>query len=195
MSYYCFMPPKNFLDYSEVNLKFSKSVNQTNLESFLKLLDEVGLNNTIFSCGNGGSASTAEHFSADFSTGSARRGRGLRVECLSSNLSIISQVANDIDFSEIFSHQIRVGAREKDILVVFTASGNSKNLISALKAAKELGVTSVGFTGFDGGEVRRLCDLSIHTQTPFGEYGAVENIHLSLLHYLVDRFRAKSISV
>lgn len=183
------MVAETFHSYLDRVSKASMNVNQRNLNRLIEVLVNSGANSRIFVCGNGGSASTAEHFSADFGTGSKRIGRGLAVTCLSSNNSILTQIANDLDYSDIFATQIELEAKEGDLLVVFTASGNSPNVISAILQASRQGLTTVAFTGFDGGTVKERADISIHVETPIGEYGVVEDIHLSLTHYLAERFR------
>jgi D-sedoheptulose 7-phosphate isomerase len=94
-----------------------------------------------------------------------------------------------LDYSKIFAAQIELEAKEGDLLVVFTASGNSPNVISAISQASSQGLMTVAFTGFDGGMVKERVDIAIHVETPKGEYGLVEDIHLSLTHYLAERFR------
>lgn len=183
------MVAETFQSYIGRISKASINVNQEHLDRLLDVLVNSGANSRIFVCGNGGSASTAEYFSADFGTGSRRIGRGLAVTCLSSNTSILTQIANDLDYSNIFAAQIELEAKEGDLLVVFTASGNSPNVISAISQASRQGLTTVAFTGFDSGTVKERADISIHVETSIGEYGVVEDIHLSLTHYLAERFR------
>lgn len=180
---------ENFHSYIARMSEAASKVNQEPLDRLLHVLIDSVVNSRIFVCGNGGSASTAEHFSVDFTTGSRRFGRGLAVTCLSSNTSILTQIANDLDYSKIFAAQIELEAKEGDLLVVFTASGNSPNVISAISQASSQGLMTVAFTGFDGGTVKERVDIAIHVETPKGEYGLVEDIHLSLTHYLAERFR------
>lgn len=184
------MNKKTFTTYTKKLSESSSSVSQEVLELFLNFLIEFPKDSRIFVCGNGGSASTAEHFSADFATGSSRRGRGLSVSCLNSNHSILTQIANDFAYSEVFAQQLNLEAKEGDCLITFSASGNSINILSVISEAKNMKMKTVAFTGFDGGTARNLVDFPIHVETEIGAYGSVEDIHLALVHYLVERFRS-----
>ena len=100
------MSIKTFSTYIKEFSNSGSRVSQEVLDLFLNFLIDFPKESRIFVCGNGGSASTAEHFSADFSTGSSRRGRGLSVSCLNSNQSILTQIANDFTYSDIFTQQL-----------------------------------------------------------------------------------------
>lgn len=181
---------KTYKTYVKEFSDIGNRVSQENLDQVLGILIDFPKESRIFVCGNGGSASTAEHFSADFSTGSNRKGCGLAVSCLNSNISILTQIANDVGYKDVFAQQLNLEAKEGDILITFTASGNSSNILSAISEAKTRRMKTVAFTGFDGGATRQLVDHPIHVETEFGAYGLVEDIHLSLVHYLVERFRS-----
>lgn len=183
------MSIKTFNSYIKEFSNSGSRVSQEVLDLFLNFLIEFPKESRIFVCGNGGSASTAEHFSADFSTGSSRRGRGLSVSCLNSNHSILTQIANDFTYSDVFTQQLILEAEEGDCLITFSASGNSTNILSAISEAKNRRMKTAAFTGFDGGATKKQVDFPIHVETEIGAYGIVEDVHLSLVHYLVERFR------
>lgn len=139
--------------------------------------------NSIWIMGNGGSASTAEHFETDLSF--VRAGNTLsavKASALTSNSSLISAIANDIGFENIFSHQLRRKASAGDLCILISASGNSANLISAIEVSKSLGLISIGILGFDGGRIADLVEYSIFVKTEIGKYGPVEDIHLAICH-------------
>ena len=184
------MAKGTFTTYIKEFSDYGNRVSQEALDLFLNFLIEFPKESRIFVCGNGGSASTAEHFSADFSTGSRKRGRGLSISCLNSNNSIMTQIANDFTYSDVFAQQLILEAKEGDCLITFSASGNSANILSAISEAKNRGMKTAAFTGFDGGATRKQVDFSVHVETEIGAYGIVEDIHLSLVHYLVERFRS-----
>ena len=121
---------------------------------------------TIFWCGNGGSAANAIHIANDLHYGlgvnANRDGRGLKVEALPANSAVITCLANDTGYENIFSHQLRVKAKKDDLLIVLSGSGNSPNIINVLKEGNEIGMKSYGILGFDGGKCKSLATNSIH---------------------------------
>lgn len=119
----------------------------------------------LYLCGNGGSAGNAVHLANDFLFGAGRSlGVGVRVEALSSNSSVITCLGNDIGYDRIFSEQIRVKGCKDDVLIVLSGSGNSQNVINALRIGNELGLKTCALLGYDGGECKSLAKLPIHTQ-------------------------------
>ena len=101
---------------------------------------------------------------------------------LTDNHSIITAIANDFGYNEVFSRQLRIHGKECDLLVAISASGNSPNLIKAFKEAKSMGIHTVAITGFDGGKMKQIADDGIHIQTDLKEYGPAEDIHMILDH-------------
>lgn len=155
-----------------------------NISLIAEEIVNVILNNkSVWILGNGGSASTAEHFETDLSF--VRRGNSFpktRVTALTSNSSLISAISNDIGYEKIFSHQLFRKAVSGDLCILISASGNSENLINAVLAARKIGVKTVGFLGFDGGKLSGLVDSSIIVKTELGRYGPVEDMHLAICH-------------
>lgn len=137
----------------------------------------------VWLIGNGGSASTIEHFETDlnfirfplFDISS-------KVIALTSNSSLFSAAANDDSYSEVFAALIRKKTNQGDLLITVSASGNSPNIINAIKKAKELGLTTFSIIGFDGGKNLGLSDFEILIKSEIGEYEVVEDIHLSIFH-------------
>jgi D-sedoheptulose 7-phosphate isomerase len=158
-------------------------------ELFMKLLEIRRSDSTLFLAGNGGSASTSQHFAVDLGIGGLGRNSIIRSICLSDNQSSITALANDISFDSIFAAQLSVLGKDTDALMVISASGNSANLISAINQAKQMGIKTLGLLGFDGGELRGICDYSVLVETNKGEYGIVEDIHLSICHALTEALR------
>lgn len=139
----------------------------------------------IYFAGNGGSASTCGHFVNDLHAGSLRHGGGgFRLIDLTSNIASITALANDVGYDDIFSKQLEGNIEKGDALVVISASGNSRNLIKAVAYAKSQGARTIGLLGFDGGQLRSLCDLALTVSTPHGQYGPVEDIHLIINHLI-----------
>ena len=146
-------------------------------------------NGKIFVAGNGGSATTASHMVTDLGVGSLKHGRGIRAIGLADNQGIITATANDLAYEKVFSEQLRLLASKNDLILVFSASGNSKNLISAFGIAKQLDVQTIAITGFDGGELKKLADHSIHIPTSMGSYGVVEDVHSVVSHLITELIR------
>jgi D-sedoheptulose 7-phosphate isomerase len=109
-------------------------------------------------------------------------------------MGVISAISNDFGYEQIFSRQLEMLAQPGDVLVVITASGNSPNLVLALEWARAKSVSTIGLTGFDGGIVRQLADLSVHVISENGDYGVVEDAHLVACHMVAESLRATGIA-
>jgi D-sedoheptulose 7-phosphate isomerase len=117
----------------------------------------------VFFCGNGGSGGNANHLANDFLYALSKTpGSGLRVHSLSANPSVITCLANDEGYDQVFSLQLAVLARRGDVLITFSGSGNSPNILKALEEAKKIGMTSYAVLGFSGGKAKALADVPIH---------------------------------
>ena len=177
------------------------SIDCGRIEAFIQLLLEARESgNSVFFIGNGGSAATASHFANDLSIGT-RTGdnRPFRAISLTDNVAVMTALANDEGYDAMFIDQLKVHFSEGDSLVAISASGNSPNVIVAVEYVKSRGGTVVGLTGFDGGKLRQLSDISLHVATDKGEYGPVEDMHMIFDHLIgsyliaqVTRDRAKS---
>lgn len=146
----------------------------------------------VFIAGNGGSAATAEHFAVDLGVGSHIRAKekAINVIALTLNTAVLTALGNDLNFEFIFSKQLEVHCPSKDDLVLaISASGNSPNILHLLEMARSLKTTSCAMTGFDGGKAKSLADISIHIPTEWGEYGIVEDLHLSICHAITEILR------
>ena len=117
----------------------------------------------VFICGNGGSAANAAHLANDFLYGIDKpRSRGLRVTALPANTAVVTCLANDVGYDDIFALQLTALARRGDVLIALSGSGNSPNIVRALERAKEIGVTSFAVLGYSGGQALKLADHAIH---------------------------------
>ena len=148
---------------------------------------------TVFSCGNGGSASIANHFQCDHVKG-VRLGTGLltRVQSLSTNVEILSAIANDNGYENVFDFQLQSQARPGDVLVAVSSSGRSPNILRALEWCAEHGVDTVALTGFTGGPARELATVSIHVDS--SNYGVIEDAHQACMHLLAQYVRQSRMS-
>ncbi len=140
---------------------------------------------SLFICGNGGSAGNAIHLANDFLFGVAREsGLGLRVHALSANASVLTCLANDLGYDKIFSAQLAVQGRPGDILLVFSGSGNSANIVAALKQANAMGIKSYAVLAYDGGKCRQLANVAIHYAVDDMQIG--EDLQLIIGHMLMQ---------
>lgn len=134
-------------------------------------------------CGNGGSASTSDHFEVDLSLGVSPP---IPAISLSSNSSGITATGNDFSFEDVFARQITSFSSKNDLVVVISASGNSPNLLKAVQAAKALDLVTVGILGFDGGKLKSMVDLPVFVRTEIGDYGVAEDVHLAINHMVKE---------
>jgi D-sedoheptulose 7-phosphate isomerase len=141
----------------------------------------------VFVCGNGGSASTASHFAAGLSKeGSWGRDRRFRALSLTENVSWLTALANDTDYSEIFVEQLKNHAQPGDLLVAFSASGNSENIVRAITWAKENGLSTVGISGKTGGSLAKLVEHRILVDS--AHMGHIEEAHFLIQHLVTYYF-------
>ena len=159
------------------------------------LLDSRDSESTTFFLGNGGSASTATHFVNDVSLGSRQFDKPFRAISLCDNQAVITAIANDDGYENIFLQQLQTLAKPGDTIVCISASGNSKNLINAIEYAKQHSIYVVGLTAFDGGYLKENCDLNIHVPTKVGEYGPAEDLHMVVCGLIGSYFREKFLNV
>ncbi len=142
----------------------------------------------VFACGNGGSASIANHLQCDH-VKSVRNGTDLttRVYSLSTNIELLSAIANDLGYDQVFEYQLQSQARPGDVLVAVSSGGRSPNIVRALDWASENGMQTIALTGFEGGPARQQATVSIHVDST--NYGIVEDAHQSCMHLLAQYIR------
>jgi len=141
----------------------------------------------VFVIGNGGSAATASHMMNDLCKGTlGHKGDApwprFRVIALTDNVSLMTAWANDTDYNHVFSEPLKNLAQRGDVLIAISASGNSPNIIAAAEAATQIGVKVIGLTGFGGGRLAKMADVSF--VVPSNEYGPVEDVHMILDHII-----------
>jgi len=144
----------------------------------------------VFTLGNGGSSSTAGHMAADLAKNTIGPNmRRFRITSLNDNAAIVTALANDLGYEHVFSEQLINLIRAGDVLVVASASGNSPNVLNAMRYAQTQSAEVIGLLGFDGGEAARLADVAVIV--PSSDYGVVEDVHLVVNHILVEYFRGR----
>ena len=160
-----------------------KGIDVRDIGRFIEtLLDARERAATVFFIGNGGSAATASHFANDLAIGTNAYEKPFRALSLTDNHAVVTAIANDFGYEEIFVRQLRVLGRRGDVVVGISASGNSANLLRAFEFAKIAGMKTVAITSFDGGKMRAIADEGVHVPTAPKEYGPAEDAHMVLDH-------------
>lgn len=175
-------------DYLEHEIETIKMLDIEEINRALNLLQEVFENeNTIYIFGNGGSSSTASHYQNDFNKGvSEHTEKKFNFQCLNDNVPTVMAIANDIGFEEVFRFQLRGHLKPGDIVIAISGSGNSNNVLNAVKYAKEQGNKIIGITGFDGGRLKPMVDVSLHA--PIRSMQITEDIHMIFDHLMMSVF-------
>jgi len=141
----------------------------------------------IYIFGNGGSAATASHFTNDFNKGiSEYTEKKFRFMCLNDNAATIMAIANDISYDEVFRFQLKGRLAEGDIVVAISGSGNSPNVVNAVEFAKSCGNKVIGLTGYSGGKLKPLADVSLHV--PVDDMQITEDVHMIFDHLMMSVF-------
>jgi len=140
--------------------------------------------NTVYVIGNGGSASTASHFACDLKKATSNI---LRIISLTDNIPIITACANDYDYESIFINQLKGTLNEGDIVVAFSGSGMSSNVLKAIDYASKNNATTIGITGYDGGKLQQMCNLGIHV--PINDMQISEDFHLIITHIIMKELQ------
>ncbi len=156
------------------------------------ILDVYETQKTIFVIGNGGSAASASHFAQDLAKGvflDQSVSKRIRALSLTDNIPYITALANDDGYESIFTAQLRTFAKEHDVLLAISGSGNSKNILNAVQFAKNNYIKVVAVIGYDGGKLKSLADISLHV--PLNEMCMVESIHSIIFHYIISNLRMR----
>ncbi len=144
----------------------------------------------VFTLGNGGSASTASHMAADLAKNTIGPNmRRFHILSLNDNQAMLTAIANDLGYEHVFREQLQSLIRAGDLLIAISGSGNSPNVLNAIRYAQRQSAEVVGILGFDGGKAAAMVDLAI--VVPSDHYGVVEDVHLIINHIVVDYFKAK----
>ena len=174
--------------FSELN-KGIRSVYKRDLNEIIRIILEGFKNNKrVFICGNGGSAATASHFMNDLNKLCSVEGKKrFKALALTDNVPLMTAWANDDTYDSIFVEQLKNLMEENDICMVISGSGNSENLIKAVKFAKEMKGTTIGLLGFDGGKLKDIVNKSVIVRS--NNYGVIEDAHLALCHIIANCIR------
>ena len=179
-------------DYFSAGQKILSQISGDEVAKLAGAIEKVRLaGGDVYIAGNGGSAATASHFATDIGIGSINRANPVRVVSLCDNSAAMTAISNDLDYSAVFEQQLKLLGKSGDLLVVISASGNSENLVKAVKMAKTIGMNSYSLTGFDGGKLKQITSgQNVHVATPKGAYGLVEDAHLAICHVITECIRS-----
>ncbi len=175
----------NIKNYIKEHHNVMESLDTVSVQRAIDLIIKKALEGKhIFTCGNGGSASTASHYVTDWNKmANLSNSKPFRGVCLSDNMGLVTAFGNDLSYDDIFSGQLKSLASKGDVLVAVSGSGNSKNVINAINLAKDLDVSVIGVLGYDGGLAKDLCDEVCHV--PSWDMQIAEDIHLTFGHLVM----------
>lgn len=185
------MEKKDFiLIYTNKLIKLLENIDVDAISEIIELLENTQRKKgVIYVLGNGGSSATASHMANDLNVGLKRRNiRKFNVISLADNSPVITAISNDIGYENIFYMQLLDVLKPEDMIIAISCSGNSPNITKAVDYAKTIGSKVVGCTGFDGGELKKKSDICFHVDTPVGEYGLVEDMHMILDHIIYSYY-------
>lgn len=185
------LPGPHFKDYAQ---RLSRTLETFDWHPVERLAEEFldcwSTGRQVFIAGNGGSAGNANHLANDFMYPlSKTKGSGVRVHALTANPAILTCLGNDEGYDNIFAYQLAVMACKGDVLLVFSGSGNSPNILRALEEAKRIGMTSYAVVGFSGGKAKALADVPIHFE--IGDMQIAEDTQTIICHAIVQWLYAR----
>ena len=169
---------------TECDMLRALNVSQIN-EAVNAIVDARARGAAIYTMGNGGSAATASHMVCDFAKGASEAvgGRKFLFECLSDNTPIVTAIANDIGYEDVFVFQLRGKLKPEDLVIAISGSGNSKNVLKAVEYAKEVGAKVIGVTGYQGGKLKAMSDYGLHVA--IDDMQIAEDIHMMFDHMIM----------
>jgi len=177
----------HFEESAELKQKAAAVLAQPILEAVELLFTALSNGNKILACGNGGSAADCQHFAAELVGRFERERLPLPAIALTTDTSILTAVANDYSFNEVFSKQVQAFGQPGDVLLALSTSGNSPNVVAAIEAALERDMRVVAMTGKGGGKIARLLtDADVHICVPHDRTARIQEVHLLAIHCLCD---------
>jgi len=149
------------------------------------IVDAYNKDSNIYIFGNGGSAATASHFQNDFNKGlSENLEKKFNFVCLNDNIATVMAIANDLGYENIFEYQLKGKLKQNDLVIAISGSGNSENVIKAIEYAKQQNVKTIGITGYDGGKLAKMVDISFNV--PVNDMQIAEDVHMILDHLMMS---------
>jgi len=178
---------QQFFDSADLKYAAAEILSKPIADGVGALVGCITAGGKVLSCGNGGSASDAQHFAAEFVGRFERERPGLAAIALTTDTSILTAIGNDYDFNSIYSKQVQALGAPGDVLLAITTSGNSANVLAAVEAARAKDMTVIALTGRGGGKLReRLGETDVHICVPHERTARIQEVHLLVLHCLCD---------
>ena len=183
------------LNYFEYMSELYSQIDVDIFKQFEKQFDELlKKNKTLFIIGNGGSATTSTSMANDLGFDILKKTKikkTFKMMSLTDNISALTAISNDLSFNEVFTSQLKIYFEKGDKILIFSASGNSTNVINAANLVKKKGGKVMSVVGFDGGKLKKISDICLHIPSNKGEYGPVEDLQLTFNHILAHWYQLK----
>jgi D-sedoheptulose 7-phosphate isomerase len=178
---------RHFSDSAQTKLAAVEALAQPIVRATEVMVACLLANGKILACGNGGSAADSQHFAAELLNRFERERPGLAAMALTTDTSTLTSIANDYDYSQVFSKQVLALGQPRDVLLAISTSGNSPNVVAAIRAAHERDMRVVALTGKGGGEIgKHLAPADVHICVPHAVTARIQEVHLLTLHCLCD---------
>jgi len=178
---------QQFFDSADLKYQSAEALARPIADAVSAVVGCITAGGKVLACGNGGSASDAQHFAAEFIGRFERERPGLAAIALTSDSSILTAIANDYDFTQVFAKQVQALGAPGDVLIALSTSGNSPNVLAAVDAARARDMTVVALTGRGGGKLReKLLETDVHICVPHERTARIQEVHILALHCLCD---------
>jgi len=178
---------QQFFDSADLKYAAAEILSRPIADAVSALVGCITAGGKVLACGNGGSASDAQHFAAEFIGRFERERPGLAAIALTTDSSILTALGNDYDFASIFSKQVQALGAPGDVLLAITTSGNSANVLAAVEAARTKDMTVIALTGRNGGKMREaLTETDVHICVPHERTARIQEVHILVVHCLCD---------
>ena len=178
---------RHFADSAQTKLAAVEALAQPIVRATELMVASLLANGKILACGNGGSAADCQHFAAELLNRFERERPGLAAMALTTDTSTLTSIANDYDYNQVFSKQVLALGQPRDVLLAISTSGNSRNVVAAVRAAHERDMKVVALTGRGGGEIgKTLAAPDVHICVPHTVTARIQEVHLLTLHCLCD---------
>jgi D-sedoheptulose 7-phosphate isomerase len=178
---------QQFFDSADLKYQSAEALTRPIADAVSAVVGCITAGGKVLACGNGGSASDAQHFAAEFIGRFERERPGLAAIALTTDSSILTAIANDYDFTQVFAKQVQALGAPGDVLIALSTSGNSPNVLAAVDAARARDMTVVALTGRGGGKLReKLLETDVHICVPHERTARIQEVHILALHCLCD---------
>ena len=178
---------QQFFDSADLKYQSAEALTRPIADAVNAVVGCITAGGKVLACGNGGSASDAQHFAAEFVGRFERERPGLAAIALTTDSSILTAIANDYDFTQVFAKQVQALGAPGDVLIALSTSGNSANVLAAVDAARARDMTVIALTGRGGGKLReKLLETDVHICVPHERTARIQEVHILALHCLCD---------